>query len=220
MLTFTSSQPPDIFLHLGDIAYTAGTEDEFTNNHFNVYKDIMRHTVLWPTLGNHEGASTTWGSPGASSGPYYDAFVLPTSGEAGGASSGTESYYSYDYANVHFISLNSYQVSRAANGPMANWLVSDLAATNKQWVVAYWHHPPYTHGTHNSDSETELIQMRENILPTEAGGVDLVLTGHSHTMKCSYSSTGVQHPYPNLATSSRRAIIDDGDGKPSGTART
>jgi hypothetical protein len=74
---------------------------------------------VWPTLGNHEGASTTSGQPGASSGPYYSAFVLPTGAQAGGVASGTEAYYSFDYGNVHFISLNSYQVSRSAGGAMA-----------------------------------------------------------------------------------------------------
>jgi len=49
------------------------------------------------------------------------------------------------------------------------------------WIIAYWHHPPYTWGTHHSDFEGELIEMRENIVPIlEAQGVDLVLTGHSH----------------------------------------
>jgi hypothetical protein len=56
-----------------------------------------------------------------------------------------------------------------------------LAANSQDWVIAYWHHPPYTKGTHDSDTEIELIEMRENILPIlEQHGVDLVLTGHSH----------------------------------------
>src|SRR6185436_107369 len=128
MLSYTGASRPDLILHVGDIAYTSGSETEFTDFHFTMYQDIIRHTVQWPTLGNHEGASTTSGQPGASAGPYYDAFVLPTAGEAGGTSSGTEAYYSFNYGNTHFISLNSYQVSRSPSGAMATWLQADLAA--------------------------------------------------------------------------------------------
>ena len=223
MLAFTAGNPPEFMVHLGDIAYTSGTEAEFDTKHFTPYQNITRHMPHWPTLGNHEGQSTSSGAPGPSSGPYYDAFVLPTSGEAGGTSSGTEAYYSFDYGNVHFVVLNSYQVSRSATGAMATWLQSDLAATNQQWIVAYWHHPPYTRGTHNSDAEIELIQMRENLLPIlEAGGVDLVLAGHSHTYERSYLIDGTYStPTPSFAALEAAGnVLDDGDGQPAGTAPT
>src|SRR6185436_19334444 len=143
------------------------------------------------TLGNHEGQVTTSGDPGPSTGPYYDAFVLPAAGEAGGVPSGTEAYYSFDYGETHFISLNSTQVNRSSTGPMATWLEADLAATSAKWIIAFWHHPPYSRGTHNSDVDIELIEMRENILPIlEAGGVDLVLCGHSHAYERSYLVDG------------------------------
>ena len=52
----------------------------------------------------------------------------------------------------------------------------------KDWTIVFWHHPPYTKGSHNSDSEIELIDMRLNFVPIlEAYGVDLVLCGHSHS---------------------------------------
>ena len=219
MVSYTGASRPDLMLHVGDIAYTSGSETEFTDFHFTMYQDITRHTVQWPTLGNHEGSSTTSGQPGASSGPYYDAFVLPTAAEAGGTASGTEAYYSFNYGNTHFISLNSYQVSRSPSGAMATWLQADLAAASSQWIVAFWHHPPYTHGTHNSDAETELREMRANILPIlEAGGVDLVLCGHSHVYERSYLIDGTYStPTPDFATLQATGhILDDGNGKPTG----
>jgi acid phosphatase type 7 len=49
------------------------------------------------------------------------------------------------------------------------------------WTVVYFHHPPYTKTSHNSDAEIELIRMRENFIRIlERNGVDLVLSGHSH----------------------------------------
>lgn len=216
---------PDVAVYLGDIAYNSGTDAEFTNNYFGPYNPVLRNTVVWPTLGNHEGASTTSGecSPlpctAPSTGPYYDSFVLPAGGEAGGVASGTEGYYSFDYGNVHFISLNSHNVSRSPTGPMATWLEADLASTTRQWIVAFWHHPPYSKGTHNSDTEGQLVDMRENLLPIlETGGVDLVLSGHSHTYERSYLIDGTYTtPTPNFATLEANGnIIDDGNGQLTG----
>ncbi|GJM25178.1 MAG: hypothetical protein DHS20C16_15930 [Phycisphaerae bacterium] len=236
MLAVTGATPPDIFLHMGDIAYNNGTDSEYTNNHFGPYADILRNTACYPTLGNHDSDNTTSGAcwplpcaPGATTGPYYEAHVLPTAGEAGGEPSGTESYYSFDYANVHFVVLNSDQVSRSASGPMAEWLTADLAGTTQDWVIAYWHHPPYTKGTHDSDNSGDsggrLVDMRENFLPIlEAGGVDLVMGGHSHIYERSYLIDGAygygsspNFATPNFATLDANGnIIDSGDGDPAG----
>ncbi len=67
-------------------------------------------------------------------------------------------------------------------GAQVTWIKADLAANkNKDWVVAYWHHPPYTMGSHNSDTESELVKMRTNFISLlENNGVDLILCGHSH----------------------------------------
>ncbi|MBS1153469.1 MAG: hypothetical protein H6Q89_5167, partial [Myxococcaceae bacterium] len=136
---------PDFFVHVGDMAYNSGTDLEFTTRHFAPHQSMMRNMVVWPALGNHEGQSSN-GATGA--GPYFDAYVLPKAAEAGGVASGTEAYYSFDYANAHFVVLDSYDLSRSATGTMATWLKSDLIATAQDWLIVYFHHPPYTRGTH------------------------------------------------------------------------
>jgi hypothetical protein len=228
MLTETGLIPPapNIILHMGDIAYESGTDPEFTTNHFAVYQDILRHTPLWPTLGNHEALSV---NTSLGIGPYYEAHVLPTNGQAGGVASGTEAYYAFDYANVHFIVLDSMDSSRAPGSPMLTWLQNDLASTGQAWVIAYWHHPPYSKGSHNSDSAADsggrLVDMRETVLPIlEAGGVDLVIAGHSHGYERSYllDSAYGYGTSPNFVTPSFTTlladghILDAGDGNPSG----
>nr|MBA3965254.1 FG-GAP repeat protein [Nitrospirales bacterium] len=228
MLTETAQNPPapNLILHMGDIAYENGTDAEFTNKHFAIYEDILRQTPLWPTLGNHESPSVT---TSLGIGPYYEAHVLPTSGQAGGVASGTEAYYAFDYANVHFIVLDSMDSSRALGSPMVTWLQNDLASTGQEWVIAFWHHPPYSKG-HDSDNAVDsggrMVDMRETILPIlEAGGVDLVISGHSHGYERSYLIDGA-YGYgssPNFATPSLSTlqadghILDAGNGQPSGT---
>jgi hypothetical protein len=211
MLGLVGSAVPDIYLHLGDMAYNSGTTNEFTNNFFAPYEKILRNTVCWPTLGNHEGTSS---KSGPQTGPYYEAYVLPKGGEAGGVASGTEAYYSFDYANAHFIVLDSHDSSRSPTGAMLTWLKSDLAATSQEWIIAFWHHPPYSKGTHNSDTEGQLVDMRENALPIlEAGGADLILAGHSHIYERSY----LVHGAYETPTKSAGKIVDQGDGRASGS---
>ncbi|NOT53336.1 MAG: hypothetical protein HOP18_01905 [Deltaproteobacteria bacterium] len=206
--TFAGTRYTDLWLMLGDNAYETGTDAEFQAAVFNMYPNFLRQSVLWPTLGNHDGASA---DSATQTGPYYNIFTLPKNAEAGGVASGTEAYYSFDYGSIHFICLDSFETSRSATGPMANWLRLDLADTTQDWIIAFFHHPPYTKGSHNSDTETELLQMRQNILPIlEAGGVDLVLTGHSHSYERSFLLDG---HYGLSSTLTAAMKINSGSGR-------
>jgi hypothetical protein len=130
--------------------------------------------------------------------------------------SGTEAYYSYDYANIHFISLDSSDSDRGTNSYMANWLKSDLAATRQDWIIAYFHHPPYTKGSHNSDrvkgGDTTCADMREVFIPIlEQAGTDLVLCGHAHDYERSYL---MADHYGNSTTLKPSMILNRGTGRP------
>ena len=204
--------PPDLFVHVGDMAYSDGTVAEFDSNFYAVYAPLLSTIPVWPAIGNHEGHSST---SATESGPYYDGYVLPRDGRAGGVPSGTEAYYSFDYSNVHFIVLDSYDSPRDVAGAMVRWLEMDLAATTQEWLIAYWHHPPYTDGSH-VDSEGAQQDMRQQVIPVlEAAGVDLVLGGHSHIYERSYLLHGAY--YAGLAgPGATAAIVDMGDGRPGG----
>jgi len=165
----------NVWLALGDIAYRSGSNKQYQAALFEPFAELMPNTVLWPVYGNHDDRRWT----------YFRIFDLPENAEAGGVASDTENYYSMDYSNIHFVVLDSQDSDRDKDGDMAEWLRRDLAQNKKTWVIAALHHPPYTKGSHDSDntydSRGRMQQMRENILPIlEAGGVDLVLSGHSH----------------------------------------
>jgi hypothetical protein len=210
-LADTDGAHTDIWLMLGDNAYWEGTELDHQVAVFETYPMLLRNAFLWPTIGNHGIVSSS--SP-SESGPYYDSFSLPTLAETGGEPSGTEAYYSFDFASLHFISLNSEDINRATDAPMLSWLAADLAATEQDWIVAFWHRPPYSKGSHDSDVEINMIQMRENAGPIlEAGGVDLVLAGHSHNYERSFLLDG---HYGTSDTLTSEMILDDGDGDPLG----
>ena len=184
--TFNGTRETDLTLFLGDNAYGSGTDDEYQAYHFYIYPDMLRNTASWYTLGNHEALT---GGVGAH--PYYTMFSFPTTGQAGGVASGSKAYNSFNYGNIHFINLDSMETDRSGNGAMATWLLSDLQNNTLPWIIAFWHHPPYSKGTHDSDPEVELAQMRANFLPIlEQHGVDLVLAGHSHVYERSYLLDG------------------------------
>jgi hypothetical protein len=145
---------------------------------------------------------------------FYDIFTLPANGEAGGVASGTEAYYSFEYANIHFICLNSHDISRAPDGAMLTWLQQDLAANTRPWTIAFWHHPPYSKGSHDSDTEGQMVEMRQNALPIlENAGVDLVLSGHSHSYERSFLLDGHYGQSITLITDN---ILNGGSGRVDG----
>ncbi len=209
-LTAAEHHPIDFFLHVGDMAYSRGKDREFQKHFFEMYQPTLRHIVCWPAMGNHEGY-TSKGTNGV--GPYYDAYVVPTKAEAGGVPSGMEAYYSFDYGNAHFICLDSHDLDRSPSGAMARWLKADLEKVRADWLIAFWHHPPYTKGSHDSDTERQLVEMRKYIMPMlESAGVDLVLTGHSHIYERSMLMDGA-YATPTVA---ENVILNDGDGDPHG----
>jgi hypothetical protein len=212
LIEFTTrdNRPMDFFLHLGDMAYNRGRDIEFSTRFFAPYEATLRNTVFWPSFANHE-AYTSKGTTAV--GPYFDAYVCPTNGQAGGVASAHEGFYSFDYGRAHIISLNSHDEDRRPTGRMAQWLKRDLAQTRAEWIIAFFHHAPYSKGSHDSDREKQMIEMRTYIVPIlEAGGADLVLSGHSHIYERSMLLDGAYA----TPTVSEHVILDDGDGDPKG----
>ena len=210
---------------LGDNAYNDGTDAEYQAKFFNVYKDkLLKKYPLYPAPGNHDYHDIDFKAEYAQMNhttAYYQNFTIPANGEAGGIPSGTESFYSFDLGNIHFLSLDSYGMEEKkymiydTAGPQVQWIKKDLAMNkNKEWVIAYWHHPPYTMGSHNSDEESELREIREKLLPVlERFGVDLVLCGHSHVYertKLMKGYTGNEAAFSEKYNLSTSSALDDG----------
>jgi len=165
----------DSWLLLGDNAYKSGTQKQYNTSFFNRYKDFFKYITPWILNGNHDARRYA----------FYNIFDFPTHGEMGGVPSHNEYFYAIDNKNLHLVMIDSQLASLKKDSDLAKWLEKDLAATKKQWIVVGFHHPPYTKGSHDSDSMLDsgdrMIQMRENIVPIfEKYGVDLVLSGHSH----------------------------------------
>jgi len=178
---------PDFALGLGDLVYDDGAWADYDPKLFQPYARLLTRTVFWPTLGNHD-AGTENGAP------YFDAFHLPTQSGAPGHPSGTEHFYSFDHGMAHFTCLDSQLSSSTPGGAMFDWAEADLAnarARGKRWLFVYMHHPPYSRGTHDSTSESDLIQLHDDLVPLfDSQRVDMVLSGHSHVYERSFLAKG------------------------------
>ena len=198
--TFGTGTRTDLWLMLGDNALPAGTDLDHQVAMFDIYSGMLRTSVLWPTLGDAEALNA---DSATQSGPYFDVFTLPDG-------SSTEAYYSFDFANVHFVALDSSTSDRTPSGPMAMWLSQDLATNAADWTVVFWHHAPYSKGLYDSDVENEMIEMRESFVPIlETHGVDLVLSGHSHGYERTFLING---HHADSTTFSPEMQLDSGDG--------
>ncbi len=210
MLAALGGNAPDVMLHLGDLGYYFSTDGELTDHLLGVYEQTLRHSPLWATVGFHEWINN---DIAAQTGPYYRTFSFPKNAESGGAPSLTESYYTFDHGTVHFICIAGRGVPVLPDSPMLLWLEADLAATDAEWVIAFFNQGRYSKGQHDSDTDPDMTAMREVVVPVlEAHGVDLVLGGYSHDYERSYLVDGAY----DTPTPAEGHIVDSGDGRPDG----
>src|SRR5918992_3928460 len=146
---------------LGDTVYNDGTPAEYVGCYEPAWGLVKARTR--PAVGNHE-----YRTPGATG--YYGYF-----GAAAGDPS--QGYYSYDVGTWHVVVLNSNCtfVSCAAGSAQDEWLRAELAASEAQCTLAYWHHPRFSSGHHGNDPS--VAPFWDALYEY---GADLVLNGHDH----------------------------------------
>jgi hypothetical protein len=202
-MNFDDSLNTDVWIWLGDNVYNDGTDQEYQTKLFelNGFSDVFSWLPFWPSPGNHD-YNTVWeesaflGIPYSNipledhQGPYFDLVHVPTEAEAGGEPSQLELFYSFDYGDVHFLSLNSevFDFAQTYQGinRMKQWIEQDLQQNTRTFTIAYFHQPPYSKGSHDSDDAFELVMkaMRERVVPLlESYDIDLVICGHSHVFE-------------------------------------
>lgn len=228
-MDYTGERGTDVWLWLGDNAYNDGTDAQYQEKVFGVtgFSDAFSHVPFWPSPGNHDyntvwSESTFLGIPYTNiplsdhEGPYFDMVEVPKYAEAGGYPSQLEVFYSFDYGDVHFLSLNSevfdYTFSYDGINQMKDWIEADLQQNTRKFTIAYFHQPPYSKGSHDSDDVYELVMkaMREKVIPLlESYDIDLVVNGHSHVFERSHLVKG---HYGNSSSFNASTMLMDGSG--------
>jgi len=186
-------------IHVGDIAYYAGSFAQFEDSYFAQYASLMSRVPFFPTPGNHEYLTDNAAA-------YLAVHAPPASGVD---PQDVGHYYSFDWGDAHFVSIDSNRLSDPAADRMLAWLDADLAATRKYWKIAFLHHPAYPTGAHLGDPLCALAMQNVNPI-LERRGVQLVLAGHEHGYARSFPLTGNEKADPSLPSTTY--LITGGGG--------
>ncbi len=132
--------------------------------------DFLSRAPFLMANGNHDQLAVN----------YVAQFAFPQELTEGERAQGEE-WYSFDYANAHFVMLNdTVSDSAVLAGAQADWLRADLGRvdrTMQPWIFVTHHRPFYTcRSTHSPD--TALRAAWQPIF--DEFSVDMVLTGHNH----------------------------------------
>lgn len=193
-----------LVLSLGD-----QTEDDaiyqLQHNYFNLLEPVLKTSPLFTVIGNHDYHDSVQN--------YLKTFTLPAQAEGGGVASGTQQYYSFNYANIHVVVLCTEIEDSLGRAAQVKWLKSDLDANKQEWLIACMHRPLHSGGYHRSDEDEDgdFQKRRSAWLPIlENHGVDLVLQGHNHVYERSYLLDNLLGKTPTITAANK---IDVGSGR-------
>jgi hypothetical protein len=145
--------PLDFVVQSGDLVANGAKWNLWKKYYFDPGQELFRHTAMYPALGNHEMDGVL----------CQQLFDLP------------RSYYSFDFGNVHVVCLNSEIKPPKVDRDMCDWLARDLAASKAEWKIVSYHRPTFDTVYHRT------TWGQEDLLPIfERGGVDIVMSGHTH----------------------------------------
>ena len=149
---------PGTVIAVGDNAYPDGTATDYAAHYAPTWGRHKARTR--PCPGNHD-----YHTAGA---PDYFTYFGDNAGPAG------RGYYSFDLGDWHIISLNS-NIDMKAGSDQEKWLRADLAASNKECTLAFWHHPRFSSGTHGSSTAPRALWQA-----LQDAGAEIVIVGHDH----------------------------------------
>jgi DNA repair exonuclease SbcCD nuclease subunit len=172
----------EFVLMLGDNLYGNEQPDDFVDKFERPYKALLDAGIkFYAALGNHDDPAQR----------FYKGFNM-----------GGERYYSFKapHGSARFFALDSNYAAKE----QFDWLEKELAASDSDWKIAFFHHPLYSSGeTHGSD-ET----LRATLEPLFVKhGVNLVLTGHEHFYERIKPQKGITYIISGSAAKLRRGNI-------------
>ena len=204
----TLKQHPDFVFIAGDIVYDLGRIAEYRQNYFPVHNTeatpLLRSIPFMAAPGNHDTENRDlgavpdglayfyyWAQP--LNGPAHSSFEQLQGGDAAQTAFRAAAdvnfprmaNFSFDYGNAHWLVLDSNGYAEWTDPKLRKWIAADLAATKATWKFVGFHHP----GFNSSKTHREDQWMRTLSDVFEAGGVDVVISGHVHNYQRSWPLT-------------------------------
>ncbi len=166
----------DFFMNVGDIVHD-GYDIRLWDVAQGIIAPISAEYPYYPILGNHEDR----GEEGVEGIDVYEK-LFSNPGEASG--SGSELYYSFEYANAHYTVIDS-NADIEPDSEQGQWIAADLQAAGDnpdiEWKFMFMHHPPYSSSVVGIGDERQQVTRRYIPAIAEEYGVAIVFTGHQHS---------------------------------------
>lgn len=181
----------DFILNAGDMCDNGKNFNQWAMA-LNTYQNLFANTSMFFTAGNHENGSNAMVN-------FFN-YTLPIGGDGKLLQQSTKKddndslrngvFYSFDYANAHFVVLNTNDAdSNGLGAVQLNWLENDLKNSAAKWKFVLMHKSLYSGGSHSTDAE--VIAMRKQLVPIfNENGVNIVFAGHDHTYTATYLLDG------------------------------
>lgn len=174
--TQLQSEAADLVIHVGDVVYPCFKAEHVDARCFSLYRDWMQTTPSFYCMGNHDSY--------CGRADFLSAFYQPTNSVYG-----TETFYSFDHGDAHFVVLDTdtqQGVRYDPESPEFHWLESDLAATKQAWKFIFFHHVIRSSSLHSADDYLfdgvyDKYQLQAYIggLATRYGA-QVIFNGHDH----------------------------------------
>lgn len=183
---------PAFAVLLGDNVYSVGSHAE-SDARFDPQVNPeaaawMASHVDWLGMGNHDVA-TAAGLPTEQNYSVPIPVAGVTAPAAPPAGERPEHSFSWDYGSVHFVTFDTNALGSSARlDGLLDWVEADLAASTARWKIVYGHHP--LAGVPDKPESPGDNYYQQVVNRLKAAGVDLFMTGHSHTYSWTYPLTG------------------------------
>ena len=174
--------PFEFALMLGDNLYGSERPDDYADKFERPYKPLLDAGVkFYAALGNHDDPNQRFYKPFNMNGERYYSFKAPR-------------------GSVRYFAIDSNYMDKA----QLTWLEKELAGSDSEWKIAFFHHPLYSSGDRHGSDEVLRDQLEPLFLKY---GVDLVLTGHEHFYERLKPQKGIHYIISGSAAKLRKGNI-------------
>ncbi len=178
--------PFELVTLVGDNLYGSDRPQDFKRKFEIPYKPLMDAGVkFYASLGNHDAREQR----------YYKLFNMDG-----------KLYYTFKTKqSVRFFALESTYL----DPEQIAWLEKELKASNEDWKIPYFHHPPYSSGDRHGSDE-RLRQVLEPLFLKY--NVSVVFTGHDHFYERTKPQKGIVYFVVGAGGQLRKGNIDRRSG--------
>jgi predicted phosphodiesterase len=176
IITMVRNEEPHLIIILGDFVYDLSDTDETYNaiawgNYLNVTDKVGHYAPIYGVIGNHDVMSGE---------KYADGFL-----DAFQQYGDDSTYFSFDYAGVHFTFLDSEmpEFQGRISGDQYDWLVNDLQSTDKEVKYVIVHQPMYPVSAIGSSLDRNQAERDRLKNLFEEENVTVFLAGHDHVFQ-------------------------------------